>query len=124
MIVGSKPWRIQRNALVTAKTVMECLVACSDSKKIPGTRLGVVAGQEKIAASLVTQPHCRHLGAAGFKRLANEFVAKVPEGEFSPAEIQSFLLENRHSASEAVRDVEQWMNRVREERTKVKRADS
>lgn len=58
------------------------------------------------------------------KRLANEFAAKVPEGEYSPAEIQSFLLENRHSASEAVQNVEEWMTRVREERTKVKRANS
>jgi hypothetical protein len=32
------------------------------------------------------------------ERLAKDFASKVPEQEFSPAEIQSFLLENRHSS--------------------------
>ena len=53
--------------------------------------------------------------------LTNEFVEKVSEGEFSPAEIQSFLVENRESPRMAVENVEHWMRRTRQE--KAKRAD-
>jgi hypothetical protein len=55
------------------------------------------------------------------ERLANEFADKVPEGEFSPAEVQSFLVENMASSRMAVENVEHWMIRAREE--KAKRAD-
>ncbi|OAA55785.1 mitochondrial chaperone bcs1 [Niveomyces insectorum RCEF 264] len=52
------------------------------------------------------------------ERIANEFANKVPEREFSPAEIQSFLVENRGSARDAVQKVQAWMTRTREERAK------
>jgi mitochondrial chaperone BCS1 len=58
------------------------------------------------------------------ERLANEFTSKVSEWELSPAEIQSFLLENRDSPHAAVENVQQWMDRVREEKKKARRADS
>jgi hypothetical protein len=58
------------------------------------------------------------------EKLANEFTSKVLEGEFLLAEVQSFLLENRHLVSGAVKNVDKWMTRVREERMKVKRSDS
>jgi len=57
-------------------------------------------------------------------RLANEFAHKVPELEFSPAEIQSFLVEHRHSPDKAMEKMKDWMTKVREERKKVKRAGS
>jgi mitochondrial chaperone BCS1 len=50
------------------------------------------------------------------ERLAKEFAARVPELEFSPAEILSFLLEYRQSRGEAIDKVEAWMTRIREER--------
>jgi mitochondrial chaperone BCS1 len=58
------------------------------------------------------------------KQLAADFANKVPQLEFSPAEILSFLLENRQSPSMAVENVQQWTIRMREEKKKVKRADS
>jgi len=61
---------------------------------------------------------------AAVEQYAHKFVEKVPELEFSPAEIQSFLLENRGSARAAVEKAQQWMDRTREERKKMKRADS
>jgi hypothetical protein len=54
-------------------------------------------------------------------RIPDEFADKVPEGEFSPAEIQSFLVEIRESSRMAVENVEHWMTRTRQE--KAKRAD-
>jgi hypothetical protein len=41
------------------------------------------------------------------ERLAKEFVVKVPELKFSPAEILSFLLEYKKSPEEAIGNVEQ-----------------
>ncbi|KAJ9137650.1 hypothetical protein NKR23_g8937 [Pleurostoma richardsiae] len=58
------------------------------------------------------------------ERWAHEFSRKIPEWEFSPAEIQSFLLEHRCSARLAVEKAQQWVDRTRAEREKMKRADS
>lgn len=57
------------------------------------------------------------------ERLANEFTGKVPEQEVSPAEIQSFLVENRDSPHVALENVQEWMTRVGKEK-EMKRADS
>ena len=48
-------------------------------------------------------------------RLAKVFAAKMPELEFSPAEILSFILEYRLSPEEVVDNVEAWATRIREE---------
>ncbi|KAK0716738.1 P-loop containing nucleoside triphosphate hydrolase protein, partial [Lasiosphaeria miniovina] len=61
---------------------------------------------------------------AAIEKYAHEFVGKLPELEFSPAEIQSYLLEHRGSARTAVEKAQQWVARTREERKKMKRADS
>ena len=58
----------------------------------------------------------------GDAQYAHEFAGKLPE--LSPAEIQSFLLEHRSSARTAVERAQQWMERTREEKKKMKRADS
>jgi len=43
--------------------------------------------------------------------LANEFVARVPELEFSPAEVFSFLLEHKNSPEEAIDRVDQLISK-------------
>jgi chaperone BCS1 len=54
------------------------------------------------------------------ERLAREFAAKVPKLEFSPAEVQSFLLAYKQSPRQAVDNVEAWMTRIREEREEAR----
>jgi chaperone BCS1 len=56
--------------------------------------------------------------------LAQEFVAKVPKLEFSPAEILSFLPANKHSPHHAIANVAVWMEKLQEERTKLTRTTS
>jgi len=56
--------------------------------------------------------------------LATEFAAKVPKYEFSSAEIMSILLANKQSPRHAIDNVEVWMKKIREQKKKVKRADS
>jgi chaperone BCS1 len=52
--------------------------------------------------------------------LAEQFTAKVPELEFSPAEIQSFLVVNKYLPGMAVANMDQWITKTREERKKAK----
>ncbi|KAF2731549.1 hypothetical protein EJ04DRAFT_442800, partial [Polyplosphaeria fusca] len=56
--------------------------------------------------------------------LAQEFVVNVPKLEFSPAEILSFLLANKHSPYHAIASVALWMEKLRAERTKLTRTTS
>jgi chaperone BCS1 len=51
------------------------------------------------------------------------FAAKVPKLEFSPAEM-SLLLANKQSPRQAIDNVDAWMEKIREERKKLKRTDS
>ncbi|KUL81422.1 hypothetical protein ZTR_09480 [Talaromyces verruculosus] len=46
--------------------------------------------------------------------LAEEFAARVPEEEFSPAKILSFLLEHKHSPADAVDRVQEWVTKQKE----------
>ncbi|KAK1973320.1 LOW QUALITY PROTEIN: mitochondrial chaperone bcs1 [Colletotrichum cereale] len=47
------------------------------------------------------------------RRLADQFAALMPELEFSPADIFSFLLANRDSPSGALAEVEGWVSQER-----------
>lgn len=49
---------------------------------------------------------------------AEEFAAKVPEGEFTPAEIQGYLLNYKTDPEGAIEGVEKWI-----EETRVKKAE-
>jgi mitochondrial chaperone BCS1 len=52
------------------------------------------------------------------EELAQTFTEKLCEWEFSPAEIQCFLLENRDSPYVAVQKVEEWIVNTRKEKAK------
>jgi mitochondrial chaperone BCS1 len=58
------------------------------------------------------------------RKLMTEFITKIPEQEFSPAEIQSFLLEYRRSPHITVENVQEWVVRTRKAKRQMKRADS
>ncbi|KAJ4288308.1 hypothetical protein N0V88_007346 [Collariella sp. IMI 366227] len=58
------------------------------------------------------------------ERFAREFARVVPEREFSPAEIQSYLVEHRGSARVAVEKAQEWMDGIRAGRLKMAREDS
>ncbi|KAF1951613.1 P-loop containing nucleoside triphosphate hydrolase protein [Byssothecium circinans] len=49
-------------------------------------------------------------------KMAEEFASKVPEGTFSPAEIQGFLLTRKKEPRRAVREVEGWRDGALEKR--------
>jgi chaperone BCS1 len=66
----------------------------------------------------------RQVDEVTLRKLMTEFANKMPEQEFSPAEIQSFLLEYRRSPHMAVENVQEWVVRTREGKRQMKRADS
>ncbi|EGS19883.1 uncharacterized protein CTHT_0043750 [Thermochaetoides thermophila DSM 1495] len=53
---------------------------------------------------------------AKVKKLAEEFTTKIPAHEFSPAEIQGFLLKHKRDPEKAVELAEQWVIDTRKER--------
>src|ERR1700761_394310 len=48
--------------------------------------------------------------------LAKEFASQVPEGDFSPADLQDYLLIHKKDPQKAVDEVKIWMVKVYEER--------
>lgn len=56
--------------------------------------------------------------------LVRDLVTKVPELEFSPAELMSLLLANKRSPHQAIASVDGWMKKAREERKKTGRTKS
>ncbi|KAI0448355.1 hypothetical protein F5B21DRAFT_497759 [Xylaria acuta] len=56
--------------------------------------------------------------------LAKAFAAKMPKREFNPAEVMALLLANKRSPRQDLDNVETWMEKIRREKMKVKRADS
>ena len=58
------------------------------------------------------------------RKLMREFASKIPEQEFSAAEVQSFLMEYKRVPHMAVENVQEWVVRTREGKRQMKRADS
>lgn len=54
------------------------------------------------------------------KQLATEFASLVPGGEFSPAEIQGYLLRHKHEPEKAVGCGKEWVQNMRKEHEKKK----
>jgi chaperone BCS1 len=49
---------------------------------------------------------------------AEKFAEQVPEGEFSPAELQGFLLKRKKDRKKAVEDIGAWVASMKERKTK------
>lgn len=62
--------------------------------------------------------------AGKVKTLSEAFAAKMPEDEFSPAEIQGLLLRYKRSPERAVEGVEEWVVQTRKDREEQKIADA
>ncbi|KAK5950216.1 hypothetical protein OHC33_008684 [Knufia fluminis] len=52
------------------------------------------------------------------ERLAVSFAAKVPPGEFSPAQLQGYLLTHKYRPDKAIRNVNAWVKFERDEKAK------
>ena len=50
------------------------------------------------------------ISTADLSRIAGEFAAKIPAGQFSPAEIQGFLLKRKKTPRKALAEVDKWVD--------------
>ncbi|TDZ40045.1 putative mitochondrial chaperone BCS1-B [Colletotrichum spinosum] len=85
--------------------------AASPSKSSPRHEATAVAEEEK-----------RRFDAEELQRIANEFGSLIPNGVFSPAEIQGFLLKRKKDPRKALSETQQWVDGMRaqkETKTKV-----
>ncbi|KAL2866484.1 BCS1 and AAA domain-containing protein [Aspergillus lucknowensis] len=53
------------------------------------------------------------------KEWANEFAARVPGGEFTPAEVQGYLLLHKTDPEGAIAGAEEWVKETREKKAKI-----
>jgi len=116
--VISPPTAAINTAMFDALRQLMTMVAKSMFERV--ARLVEAGGDASVDPNTQAKDH-EAVGSQGeevrrVEQLAEEFAARVPELEFSPAEIYSFLLEHRQSAVQAVDDVEEWMTRIREEK--------
>ncbi|KAK4456369.1 BCS1 N terminal-domain-containing protein [Cladorrhinum samala] len=84
--------------------------------------LATAKTQEPASASTLTPEEAekqKQSILAKIDRLAEEFASKIPSLEFSPAEIQGFLLKNKRSPEKAVEGADEWIVEARKEK-KVK----
>lgn len=62
-------------------------------------------------------PH-QHYSQERIKTLANDFAELVPEGKFSPAEVQNFLITRKKDPQRAMSEVEVWRDELLETKEK------
>ncbi|KAL2262733.1 hypothetical protein VTK26DRAFT_271 [Humicola hyalothermophila] len=74
--------------------------------------------EEKRAAEAAEAARKKEETVARVDELAAEFAAKIPAREFSPAEIQGFLLKHKRDPEKAVAGAEEWVANTRKERKK------
>ncbi|KAJ9296745.1 hypothetical protein DTO271G3_4944 [Paecilomyces variotii] len=78
-------------------------------------------GSSRSPSCEKTKSHLRHgLSDEQVKQLAAEFASVVPSGEFSPAEIQGYLLKHKHEPEKAVKTAAEWVQSVRNDHEKRK----
>jgi mitochondrial chaperone BCS1 len=63
----------------------------------------------------------RHYSREEIEALANEFADLVPEGKFSPAEVQNFLITRKKDPQRAMDEVEKWRDELLEAKEKNSR---
>ncbi|KAL8357576.1 hypothetical protein RB598_002402 [Gaeumannomyces tritici] len=77
------------------------------------------AAHKKTAAEEKEQQEKARLRAEAVERvaaLAKQFAAKIPGHEFSPAELQGFLMKNKRDPAAAVASAEDWVVATRKEK--------
>lgn len=80
------------------------------------------AAAEKFPASEALGDHRLDITMEELREIAREFAELVPEGQFSPAELQGFLLKRKKDPRKAVEEVKPWVESMVQQkasRTKI-----
>jgi len=85
----------------------------STNEKFP---IGSPEAEKKRAEELAAAKRKREETVAKVEKLADEFAARIPAHEFSPAEIQGFLLKHKRAPEKAVEGAAEWVVEARKEK--------
>lgn len=94
---------------------LDTLTAPSGAPKRPKVVDPATVEKERLATAARLESE-RDEATAKVGLLASQFAAKIPAHEFSPAEIQGFLLKHKRSPTAAVEGAEQWVVETRKEK--------
>lgn len=84
--------------------------------KPSGPEAEAVRDPEEVKRLVAADKTRRDEITAEIEKLAEVFAAKIPAHEFSPAELQGYLLKNKRDAEGAVRGAEAWVSEARKEK--------
>ena len=96
----------------------DVVAAAAAKAALDGAKVRHLGEDELAAEKKKAEEAARHKEevTAQVKVLAEQFAAKIPAHEFSPAEIQGFLLKNKRTPERAVETAEEWVVEARKEK--------
>ncbi|KAI1402711.1 BCS1 N terminal-domain-containing protein [Hypoxylon fuscum] len=97
------------------EAIFRAIFAYLDGDEGPDTTdLSLDPEERKTLAEEKTRKRAAH--DAHVNALAKEFAAKIPAHEFSPAELQGFLLKHKRDAQAAIHNMEEFIEQTRKDR--------
>jgi chaperone BCS1 len=82
------------------------------------------SSSSSISRSRTLTPSTDTFLKADILALAEKFTAQIPSGEFTPAEVQGYLLRHKRGPEAAIEGAEAWIRAIREEKAKTKAAQN
>lgn len=100
--------------------------AAAAKAAVDGAKVRNLGEDELAAQKKKAEEAARHKEkvTAEVKVLAERFADKIPAHEFSPAEIQGFLLKNKRTPERAVETAEEWVVEARKEKKEKELKDA
>ncbi|KAI1106607.1 BCS1 N terminal-domain-containing protein [Jackrogersella minutella] len=98
-----------------AASIFRAIFARLDGDEGPSTAKELPAEPEARARLEEEKAKKRVAEDARINTLADEFSAKIPEHEFSPAELQGYLMKHKRNAQAALENVEDFIERTRKD---------
>lgn len=107
------------------RAIFAPLEADNPSKGSKDKANDVALEMEKVAKRLADEKIQRDEAIRKVDDLAGQFAEKIPAHEFSPAELQGFLMKNKRNPEAAVAGAEAWVVEIRKEKAanKLKEAE-
>ncbi|KAL4786264.1 BCS1 N terminal-domain-containing protein [Aspergillus varians] len=115
-------------------STLEGDLRASLSERLPAKLRAKLQSQDKPAATTTSSAAAAAAAAASKKLdafsadqvadLAGRFAERVPEGEFTPAEIQGYLLNHKTDPEGAIEGVERWVGETREKKAQIANASA
>lgn len=87
-----------------------------DEKRSVSEAEAAARDPEEVKRQVAAEKVRRDEITAEIEKLAEDFAARIPAHEFSPAELQGYLLKNKRDAQGAVRGAEAWVVEARKEK--------